>query len=53
MAGTTYITLYFDNITMTGIDQTFYVDLIHTNPEIGAFIVTSPSKVILEAIGKH
>lgn len=51
MAGNTFITLYFDNITMTGIDQTFYVDLIHINPETGANIATTPSMITLEAIG--
>lgn len=51
MAGYNSIMLYFDNITMTGVDQTFYVDLVHINPETGANIETTPATITLEAIG--
>lgn len=49
--GTVYVTLFFDNIMMTGIDQEFYVNLVHTNPEIGVNVETTPSTITLEAIG--
>ena len=51
MAGYTFITLYLDNITMTGVDQTFYVNLVHINPETGVNIATTLSTITLEAIG--
>lgn len=52
-AGTVDVTLYFDNVMMTGIDQVFYVNLVHTNPETGVNVETTPSTITLEAIGGY
>ena len=46
------VTLYFDNITMTGVDQMLDIDLVQTDTENGANVVTTPSTIILEPIGK-
>lgn len=51
--GTVYVTLFFVNITMTGIDQIFYVNLVHANPEVGVNVETTPSTITLEAIGGY
>ena len=51
--GTVYVTLYFYNIVMTGIDQVFYVGLVHTNPETGVNVEIIPSTVTLEAVGEY
>ena len=50
--GYAYITLYFDNITMTGIDQVFYVDLVHIDTGSGVNVNITPATITLEAIGK-
>ena len=47
------VTLYFDNITMTGMDQTFDIDLVQIDTENGANVVTAPSTIILEPVGKN
>ena len=47
-----YVTLYFDNITMTGLDQVFYVDLALVDTESGVNIQTTPSNITLQPIGK-
>ena len=46
------VTLYFDNITMTGLDQVFYVDLVLVDTESGVNIQTTPSNITLQPIGK-
>ena len=47
------VTLYFDNVTMTGVDQVFDIDLVQIDAENGANIVTTPSTIVLEPIGKN
>ena len=49
--GAVYVTLYFNNIMMTGIDQVFNMSLVHPNPETGVNVETTPSTVTLEAVG--
>ena len=49
--GFTYVTLYFDNITMTGLDQVFYLDLVQTDPESSINVQTTRSSVTLQPIG--
>ena len=53
LPGTNYadVSLYFDNITMTGLDQVFYVDLEQINGGSGININTTQSRITLEAIG--
>ena len=46
------VTLYFDNITMTGLDQVFYVDLVLVDTGSGVNIQTTPSNITLQPIGK-
>ena len=52
-AGTTFVTLYFDSVTMTGLDQVLTVELVHANPDSGVNVQTTPSTITLEATGKN
>ena len=46
------MTLFLDNIQMTGLDQVFYVDLNQTDPGSGVNVQTTRSSVTLQPIGK-
>ena len=54
MPGRSYadVTLYFDNVTMTGLDQVLYVDLVLTDVSSGVNINSTRSTIILEPIGE-
>ena len=55
MPGRSYadVTLYFDNVTMTGLDQVLYVDLVLTDAGSGVNVNSTRSTIILEPIGEH
>ena len=55
MPGRSYadVTLYFDNVTMTGLDQVLYVDLVLTDAGSGVNVSSTRSTIILEPIGEH
>ena len=50
--GVAYVTLFFDNIQMTGLDQVFYVGLNQTDPGSGVNVQTTPSTIALQPVGK-
>ena len=55
MPGRSYadVTLYFDNVTMTGLEQVLYVDLVLTDAGSGVNVNSTRSTIILEPIGEH
>lgn len=54
MPGRSYadVTLYFDNVTMTGLDQVLYVDLVLTDVGSGVNINSTQSTIVIEPIGE-
>ncbi len=46
------VTLYFDNVTMTGLNQVLYVDLVLTDAGSGVNVNSTQSTIILEPIGE-
>ena len=47
------VILYFNNVTMNGVDQVLNVYLVHTDPENGVNVETTSSTVTLEPVGKN
>ena len=55
MQGRSYadVTLFFENVTMTGLNQVLAVDLVLTDVGSGVNINSAQSTIILEPIGEH
>ena len=55
MPGRSYadVTLFFENVTMTGLDQVLSVDLVLTDVGSGVNINSIQSTITLEPLGEH